>query len=682
MNRAARELLGISNTLPTGQLREVGPLFELYDEQGQLLPRELWPQARILSGEVLQGAAAVDVMMRVQDGRKIYLSVTGAPIRAADGNIQGAILACRDVTARQRVERERERLLAGEQALFNVIPMGLSIVDARGRLLRRNATFEQIWSENALMVESKDEYREYKAWWTDSGKRLASEDWGLFRALTSGEVSLNEEIDIESFDGQRKTILHAAAPIYDHTGLLLGGVAAMLDITERKQLERRTHDALEALLSMAQVIVQGPTETDAEMLNLDESAHRSIARPIAQRLNDLAREVLACRQIAAVMIEPGSGQITPLAIAGLPPETEERWWREMSSAYASDFLDEQNIQRLLADEVIIMDLEHSSPFARDYYGFGYSLAIPILKENRIFGALTLDYGPQIHTYTEQEIRLARTVARLIALVVEREQLLTERAEARANEIALREANRLKDEFIGIAGHELRTPLTTIKATVQLAQRQLKRVMAQERPLPEDATKSITAVQGFLNRTERQIGMQNRLVNDLLDVSRVEMGRLELHPALYNILTLVSEVVEDQRYLTADRTITLTLPDEAELLVMVDVDRIRQVISNYLSNALKYSEADKPVAVDVETGGSRVRVAVRDEGPGLSESQQQHVWERFYRVPGVEVKTGSGVGLGLGLHISRMIIERQGGRVGLQSQPGKGSTFWFTLPLAE
>jgi len=196
------------------------------------------------------------------------------------------------------------------------------------------------------------------------------------------------------------------------------------------------------------------------------------------------------------------------------------------------------------------------------------------------------------------------------------------------------------------------------------------------------TKSIATVQGFLNRTERQIGMQNRLVNDLLDVSRVETGRLELHPALCNLLSLVSEVVEDQRYLTPDRTLTLNLPVASELLVMADADRVRQVVSNYLSNALKYSEVDKPVAIDIETNGSRVRVAVRDEGPGLSESQQQHVWERFYRVPGVEVKTGSGVGLGLGLHISRMIIERQGGRVGLQSVPGKGSTFWFTLPLAE
>jgi len=684
VNRAARELIGISNTIATGQLRERGPFFELYDEWDHVLSKEVWPQTRILAGEVLRGATAVDVIMHTQDGRKLYLSITGAPVFAADGSIQSAVLASRDVTARRQAERERERLLASEQTILNVIPVGLSIVDVHGRLLRWNAFFEQIWGKSALMVESKDDYAAYKAWWTSSGKELAPEDWGVSRALASGEVSSNEEIDIESFDGQRKTVLLAAAPFYDQSGQLLGGVTAMLDVTERKQLERRTQAALEALLSMAQVIVQGPTELKADdpTATPDSLPQRPVAQSIAQRLIELVREVLVCKQIAVAMIEPGTGRMTPLAIAGLSRETEERWRQEISSSYASDYLDEQSIKHLLTDEVMVLDLEQKPPFARDYHGFGFSLAVPLLKENIIFGAMILDYGSQTHNYTQQEIALARAVARLITLVVEREHLLTERAEARANEIALREANRLKDEFIGIAGHELRTPLTTIKATVQLAQRQLKRVMLQNEQLPDDVTKSIATVQGFLNRTERQIGMQNRLVNDLLDVSRVETGRLELHPALCNLLPLVSEVVEDQHYLTPDRTLTLHLPAASELLVMADADRVRQVVSNYLSNALKYSEADKPVAIDIETNGSRVRVAVRDEGPGLSESQQQHVWERFYRVPGVEVKTGSGVGLGLGLHISRMIIERQGGRVGLQSVPGKGSTFWFTLPLAE
>jgi signal transduction histidine kinase len=116
--------------------------------------------------------------------------------------------------------------------------------------------------------------------------------------------------------------------------------------------------------------------------------------------------------------------------------------------------------------------------------------------------------------------------------------------------------------------------------------------------------------------------------------------------------------------------------------MADADRVRQVVSNYLSNAFKYSEASKPVKISVEEINGEVRVAVQDEGPGLSSEHLQRIWERFYRVAGVEVKAGADAGLGLGLHISRMIIERQNGRVGVQSELDLGSTFWFTLPLVE
>ncbi len=105
----------------------------------------------------------------------------------------------------------------------------------------------------------------------------------------------------------------------------------------------------------------------------------------------------------------------------------------------------------------------------------------------------------------------------------------------------------------------------------------------------------------------------------------------------------------------------------------------QVVNNYLSNALKYSEAARPVEVKVEIRDGVARVSVHDQGPGLSPEEQERIWERFYRVPGIQVQSGSGVGLGLGLHISRIIIERQGGSIGVESEQGKGSTFWFTLP---
>lgn len=281
------------------------------------------------------------------------------------------------------------------------------------------------------------------------------------------------------------------------------------------------------------------------------------------------------------------------------------------------------------------------------------------------------------TPTLLKLALTRAVTELITLVMERERLLSETAQARVNELAAISANQLKDEFIGIAGHELRTPITTMKANLQLSRRRLHKFFQHYND--EEVVQALQPLEQLLERAERQLERQSRLVHDLLDVSRLEQGHMELRIEKNDLVSIVQEAVEEQRQITSDRTLLVNLPS-TEICIEADRDRINQVISNYLSNALKYSEAERPVEVCVEVRDGAARVSVHDEGPGLSPDEQQRIWERFYRVPGIQVKSGSGVGLGLGLHISRVIIERQGGTVGIESEPGKGSTFWFSLPI--
>jgi signal transduction histidine kinase len=115
-------------------------------------------------------------------------------------------------------------------------------------------------------------------------------------------------------------------------------------------------------------------------------------------------------------------------------------------------------------------------------------------------------------------------------------------------------------------------------------------------------------------------------------------------------------------------------------VIADADRIRQVISNYLTNALTYSRADQPIDVGLLADGGIARVWVHDEGPGVPAAEQDRIWERAYQVTGLKPQSGSHVGLGLGLYISRSIVAHHQGQVGVESTPGHGATFWFTLPL--
>ncbi|GLV58954.1 hypothetical protein KDH_57820 [Dictyobacter sp. S3.2.2.5] len=259
-------------------------------------------------------------------------------------------------------------------------------------------------------------------------------------------------------------------------------------------------------------------------------------------------------------------------------------------------------------------------------------------------------------------------------------LKEEQVRSQANESALLETNRRMDEFLSIASHELRTPLTTINGNIQLAKRRVDTLLAPTRELAAYQDK-LRLIRELLNRAERQVRIQNRLVGDLLDVSRIQGNRLQLDMDDTNLVEIVRNAVEDQRSASPGRVILLQDDSEGRALpVHADADRIGQVITNFLTNALKYSASDRVVEVRIEVVESSVKVSVRDEGPGLPPEEQKMLWDRFYRVPGIVVQSGSGVGLGLGLHICQTIITRHGGEVGVDSEVGKGSVFWFKLPL--
>ncbi len=244
-----------------------------------------------------------------------------------------------------------------------------------------------------------------------------------------------------------------------------------------------------------------------------------------------------------------------------------------------------------------------------------------------------------------------------------------------------EASRHMDESLGIISHELKNPLTAINGNIQLAKRCLQ-ALPFENHTSESLQERYDLITEMLSRAERQVRVQNRLVNDLLDVSRLQSDQLTLNKEQHDLLTLVRETTEDIRASMPQRTITLTLPAVHSIPVLIDRDRIGQVLTNYLTNALKYSATSQPVIVRIELNDITVRVSVQDKGPGITPEELAQVWQRFYKVPSIRVRNGSSTGLGLGLYICRTIIEHHGGQVGVESQPGDGSTFWFTLPLAQ
>lgn len=229
---------------------------------------------------------------------------------------------------------------------------------------------------------------------------------------------------------------------------------------------------------------------------------------------------------------------------------------------------------------------------------------------------------------------------------------------------LRAASAAKDEFLSIASHELKTPITTLKTLMYLTRRAFER---------DD-----NAVPDYLARMDRAVRRMQALVDDLLDVSRIQSGKLALHLKTADLYMLCQQAIEEQRD-ASERSITLAAP-ETPVIVEVDADRMDQVLTNLLINALKYSPATAPIAVHIAQVGGEARIGVRDQGPGIPPDHLPYLFERFYRVPGTRVQSGSGIGLGLGLYICREIVERHGGHIWVENVPSGGSTFWVALPL--
>ena len=225
----------------------------------------------------------------------------------------------------------------------------------------------------------------------------------------------------------------------------------------------------------------------------------------------------------------------------------------------------------------------------------------------------------------------------------------------------------KNDFIKIANHELKTPVTTIKGYVQL----LKKMRGDS----EDKF-----LVNSLNTIENQVNKLNLLIGDLLDISRIESGKLPLVKDNFSLLKLVTETIEDIKASEPSHRINFELRHASDIEVFADKDRITQVLNNLLTNAIKYSPTAQNVDVELYIKDNSAVLSVQDFGIGMDESELEHIFERFYRVSGADEVTFPG--FGIGLFIVKDIVERHQGKTWVKSEKNKGSKFFFSLPLFE
>ncbi|WP_201381139.1 sensor histidine kinase KdpD [Ktedonobacter sp. SOSP1-52] len=247
--------------------------------------------------------------------------------------------------------------------------------------------------------------------------------------------------------------------------------------------------------------------------------------------------------------------------------------------------------------------------------------------------------------------------------------------------AQKEWERQTQFFLSMTGHELKTPLTALKGMFQLLQRKEQRLLSASVVLEPEMCSFLETLSDRLVAAVRQVDIQTRLINDLLDISRIQTNTLQLEMQRSDVISIVKTTIADLRLMVPERTLHLELPEQATITVLADQDRIRQVLTNYVTNALRYSSPSLPVVIGVTLQENHVRVWVRDQGPGLTTEAQKAIWQRYHQAKSTPIQSDVlGKGLGLGLYICQTLIAQHQGEVGVESAPGEGSTFWFRLPI--
>jgi signal transduction histidine kinase len=310
------------------------------------------------------------------------------------------------------------------------------------------------------------------------------------------------------------------------------------------------------------------------------------------------------------------------------------------------------------------EIQTGDPDGMRALGIDWLVAVPILAGGRLQGVLAT--AARSDRPLEERIRrMAEAVAERAGPALQNAQLWSDLQERMAREQA---ATRIKDDFLSIVSHELRTPLTSIQGYSQLLEGRL-------RGEHDGESKEMA----HLRVIRSQVGRMRRLVDDLLDVSRIDRrGGVSIEPIDFDLADELLEAVGRLRREHPDRSVAITAPDSLPL--HADRDRLGQVLSNLLENAVKYSPDGGPIEVVAERRGGEIEVRVSDSGIGIPAEHRENVFERFYQADGDACRRRFG-GLGLGLYISRAIIDAHSGRIwaAANTDAESGSVFGFRIP---
>jgi PAS domain S-box-containing protein len=549
---------------------------------------------------------------------------------------------------RESITRQVKRT----EAMIGGMSDGVLLVDGEGRSVFINPAGQRLLGRAEVGVPIEQQAQIYRLR-DEHGRTLDARELPAARALSTGRVVQDVTVTIAREAGERVVVSMSGTPLKED-GKTSGVVVTFRDITERRALEEQ----MQVQAERAQILADAGAFFAS---NIDPAwVTQAIAERCAEVLGDWAAVILR------------TGDAKELNVASI-------YHRDMTSlglAWSYIYRQPLIVGEGIIGQVVSTGYPSLTTDIRPSLGSGRQdayhaspsqlaslLVIPLRTRREMLGALIIAANDPDRAMTDDKLPLAEVLAERAALAIENAKLYTEQVEARRK---VEDLSRLKDEFLSIASHELRTPVTSIKGYTQLAKMLIKEG-------------DLQTSEEYLDIALDQIDRMSRLILELLDVSRIETGRLEIRREQIPWPRFVREVVNRHHTAVSDRRFHVSVPDERKV-VTGDRDRLEQVLGNLLENAVKYSPDGSDVTVTVEDRGEELVTAVCDRGIGIPADELSLVFERFHR--GRHVSSTNYGGLGLGLYITRQIIERHGGSIWVESREGHGTTFSFSLPAAE
>jgi signal transduction histidine kinase/PAS domain-containing protein len=558
----------------------------------------------------------------------------------------GMLSLSRDVTDRRRLDEalarenaeldlERRRL----QAVLEVLPVGVWIADADGRILDTNRAASEIWRGDTPMTRSAADYhREYRGWWAATGQPLGPGDWGLAKAVQKGESTHGVEIEIACFDGTRKTILNYAVPIRDAEQRVIGGVGLTVDITGRKHDER-----------VQQVVAEASTVLGT---TLDpDSAFSSLAEVCVQRFAD----------IVVVSEVDAEGGYRRRAARHRNPELDSQGRRDRSRLF------DQSAPQLFSqvDQDVFHTLGLNAPEQRVMRELHVSslIVLPLQVRDRLIGALvvgTVEGGRQ--GFSQDDLELAKALALRAALAIDNARLYQ----------AAQAASQAKSQFLATMSHELRTPLTAIIGYDELL---LNEIWG---PLTDRQRQQ-------LERIRVSAWHLVTIIDQILTFSRAEAGRETVQSEPVNLTQLIQETTAmlEPQALAKRIELRVTAPEQLVWL-RTDPGKVRQILLNLAGNAVKFTDFGL-VEIVLAPGGDAAEVRIHDSGPGIPPGELERIFEPFTQLD--QSNTRAQGGTGLGLTVSRRLARLLGGEVTVESRVDAapadltaGNRIWSAAPV--